>query len=323
MNLQSLHFFYYYSHGKLLLTGEYLILHGALGLALPTIKGQSFTIFYKNKPTYPSFSTFSSEFLHWKSFDEKDQLWFEVIFQLPSLYICYETEKKMAFRLRNLLIKSRKIKKNFLSNTFGIYVKTKLEFPRNWGLGSSSTLISNIAKWSRVKPHLLLEKNFLGSGYDIVCGYYSKPIIFRRLKNKGLHVIPINFNPPFKEKLFFLYLNKKQNTCESIQFFLKKKKDPKIFSKSMDFISSITKKIPFCKTLKEFEELLFKHEKIISEILDIPTIKETYFPDYLGLVKSLGAWGGDFVLISYRDGMKKYFSKKGFHTLISFDEMIV
>ncbi|WP_185881984.1 GYDIA family GHMP kinase [Blattabacterium cuenoti] len=316
MRLQDLHFFYYYSHGKLLLTGEYLILHGAFGLALPTIKGQSFTIFYKNKPTnYPCY-----ELLHWNSFDEQDQLWFEGIFQLPSLDICYETEKKTAFRLRNLLLKSREIQKNFLSNTFGIYVKTKLEFPRNWGLGSSSTLISNIAKWSRVKPHLLLEKNFPGSGYDIACGFHSKPIIFRKLKNQVPHVIPIDFNLPFKEKLFFLHLNKKQNTCESIRFFRKKKK---IYSKSMDVISSITKKIPFCKTLKEFEELLFKHEKVMSEILDIPTIKEIYFPDYLGLVKSLGAWGGDFVLISYRDGMRKYFSKKGFYTLISFDEMIL
>ncbi|WP_185859983.1 GYDIA family GHMP kinase [Blattabacterium cuenoti] len=318
MRLQDLHF--YYSHGKLLLTGEYLILHGAFGLALPTIKGQSFTIcYYKNKPD-PCSSYYDSELLHWNSFDEKDQLWFEGIFQLPSLDICYETEKKTAVRLRNLLLKSREIQKNFLSNTFGIYVKTKLEFPVNWGLGSSSTLISNIAKWSRVKPHLLLEKNFQGSGYDIACGFHSKPIIFRKLKNQGPHVIPINFNLPFKEKLFFLYLNKKQNTCDSIRFFLKKNKN---FSKSMDVISDITKKITFCKTLKEFEELLFKHEKIISEMLDIPTIKETYFPDYLGLVKSLGAWGGDFVLISYRDGMRKYFSKKGFHTLISFDKMII
>ncbi|WP_238783804.1 hypothetical protein [Blattabacterium cuenoti] len=74
--------------------------------------------------------------------------------------------------------------------------------------------------------------------------------------------------------------------------------------------------------MKEFEDLLIQHEMIIAKTLNIPTVKEIYFPDYLGVVKSLGTWGGDFVLVSYREGMKKYFSKKGYHTLLSFDEMI-
>ncbi|WP_223843695.1 hypothetical protein [Blattabacterium cuenoti] len=61
---------------------------------------------------------------------------------------------------------------------------------------------------------------------------------------------------------------------------------------------------------------------IISNALNIPTIQEIYFPDYLGIVKSLGAWGGDFVLISYRKGMKNYFNNKGFYTIFSFNEII-
>ncbi|WP_185869699.1 GYDIA family GHMP kinase [Blattabacterium cuenoti] len=299
----------FYSHGKILLTGEYFILCGASGLALPTIKGQSLTI-NNNK---------LSSILHWKSYDEMNEIWFEVIFKLPNLDICYETEKKTAKRLRYLLLKSKKVKKNFLKNSFGIHVKTQLEFPRNWGLGSSSTLINNISKWAKIDPYMLLGYPFPGSGYDIACVSISKPIIYK-IYNKKPYVIPINLNIPFKDKLFFLHLNKKQNTCDSIQFFYSKKN---ITSDSIQYISYITKKIPFCKTLKEFEELLLKHETIISKILNIPTIKEIYFTDYLGLVKSLGGWGGDFVLISYRKGMKNYFSKKGFHTLISFDEMIL
>ncbi|WP_185859404.1 GYDIA family GHMP kinase [Blattabacterium cuenoti] len=300
---------FFYSHGKLLLTGEYFILCGACGLALPTIKGQSLTILRRNL----------SSVLHWKSYDEINKPWFEVIFKLPSLEICYETEKKIANDLKYLLLKSKKLQKSFLHNSLGIHVKTKLEFPRNWGLGSSSTLIYNISKWAKIDPYMLLGNNFPGSGYDIACVSYSKPIIYK-LHNKKPHIIPINFNPPFRDKLFFLHLNKKQNTCDGIQFFRSKKN---ISIQSIESISSITQKIPFCKTLEEFEKLLLKHEMIISKILNIPTIKETYFPDYLGLIKSLGAWGGDFVLISFRKGMRNYFSKKGFHTLISFDEMII
>ncbi|WP_185872303.1 GYDIA family GHMP kinase [Blattabacterium cuenoti] len=300
---------FFYSHGKLLLTGEYFILYGAYGLALPTIKGQSLTILKNNFSSY----------LYWISYDEINNPWFKVIFKLPSLEIYYDTEKKIAKKLRDLLLKSKKIQKNFLSNTLGMYVKTKLEFPINWGLGSSSTLIYNIAKWAKISPYMLLGNNFPGSGYDIACVSNSKPIIYKLYKKKP-YIIPINFNPPFKDKLFFLYLNKKQNTCDGIQFFLSKKN---ISLQNIESISSITKKIPFCKTLEEFEKLLLNHEMIISKILNIPTIKEIYFTDYLGLVKSLGAWGGDFVLISYRKGMRNYFYNKGFHTLISFENMIL
>ncbi|WP_185852235.1 GYDIA family GHMP kinase [Blattabacterium cuenoti] len=300
---------FFYSHGKLLLTGEYFILYGACGLALPTIKGQSLTIFGHNL----------SSVLHWKSYDEINQLWFEGVFQLPSLDICYETEKNTALKLRDLLLKSKEVQKNFIPNELGIYVKTQLEFPRNWGLGSSSTLINNIAKWAKIDPYILLGNNFSGSGYDIACVSISKPIIYK-LWNQKPHIIPIEFNPPFKNQLFFLHLNKKQNTCDEIRYF--RSKVSNISNENIESISYITQKIPFCKTLKEFEELLLKHEKIISKILNLPTIKEIYFPDYLGIVKSLGAWGGDFVLVSSRKGMKNYFSKKGFNTLISFDEMI-
>ncbi|WP_185876919.1 GYDIA family GHMP kinase [Blattabacterium cuenoti] len=305
---------FFYSHGKLLLTGEYFILNGACGLALPTIKGQSLTILKKNNNNLSS-----SSFLHWKSYDELNTPWFEASFKLPSLEIFYETEKKIAQKLRYLLLKSRKIQKNFLSKELGIFVKTKLDFPINWGLGSSSTLIHNISKWAKINPYMLLGDNFPGSGYDIACVLNMKPIIYKLNDKKNPSVIPINFNPPFKNKLFFLHLNKKKNTCDGIKFFLSKKK---VSNHSIESISSITNKIPYSKTLKEFEELLFKHELIVSKELNIPTIKELYFPDYLGLIKSLGAWGGDFVLISYRKGMRNYFYNKGFHTLISFDKMI-
>ncbi|WP_185863335.1 GYDIA family GHMP kinase [Blattabacterium cuenoti] len=300
---------FFYSHGKLLLTGEYFILYGACGLALPTIKGQSLAIFIHNL----------SSVLHWKSYDEINQPWFEGVFKLPTLDICYETEKNTAIKLRDLLLKSKRIKKDFLPDSLGIYVKTQLEFPRNWGLGSSSTLINNIAKWAKIDPYMLLGNNFPGSGYDIACVSISKPIIYQ-LWNQKPHIIPIEFNPPFKDQLFFLHLNKKQNTCDEIRYF--RSNISHISNENIDSISSITYRIPFCKTLKEFEELLLKHENIISKILNVPTIKEIYFPDYLGIVKSLGAWGGDFVLISSRKGMKNYFSEKGFDTLISFDEMI-
>ncbi len=47
----------FYSNGKLLLTGEYLVLDGAKALALPTKMGQNLQVVTHDKPT-----------ISWKSF---------------------------------------------------------------------------------------------------------------------------------------------------------------------------------------------------------------------------------------------------------------
>ena len=56
----------YFSNGKLLITGEYVVLDGAVALAVPTTVGQSLTV-----------ETISEEKILWKSLDEKGQIWFE------------------------------------------------------------------------------------------------------------------------------------------------------------------------------------------------------------------------------------------------------
>ena len=65
---------YIHANGKLLLSSEYFVLDGALALALPTLKGQTFT-FDNNS---------NSNVILWKSFDEKKELWFEGIFSLKN-----------------------------------------------------------------------------------------------------------------------------------------------------------------------------------------------------------------------------------------------
>jgi len=51
-----------------------------------------------------------------------------------------------------------------------------------------------------------------------------------------------------------------------------------------------------------------------------------YFADFEGEIKSLGAWGGDFYLISTNlsySGVKKYFENKGLNTLFRWDDLIL
>ena len=56
----------FYSNGKLLLTGEYLVLDGAKALALPTKMGQNLQI-----------ATLESPSIVWKSFDSDGSVWFQ------------------------------------------------------------------------------------------------------------------------------------------------------------------------------------------------------------------------------------------------------
>ncbi len=63
---------YYYGHGKVLLTGEYFILDGAKGLALPTCVGQSMGVRYGHS---------YNPKLNWKSYDVEGKLWLEANFE--------------------------------------------------------------------------------------------------------------------------------------------------------------------------------------------------------------------------------------------------
>ena len=61
----------------------------------------------------------------------------------------------------------------------------------------------------------------------------------------------------------------------------------------------------------------------MSNILEVATIREALFPDFDGVIKSLGAWGGDFVLSISKEDPTDYFKKKGFGTVIPYGKMIL
>ncbi|MDZ7612653.1 MAG: hypothetical protein U5K51_02185 [Flavobacteriaceae bacterium] len=66
----------FYSHGKFLITGEYLVLKGALALAQPLRFGQHLDVKKTSVPV-----------LQWKSFDADGQVWADMNFSLPDLRI--------------------------------------------------------------------------------------------------------------------------------------------------------------------------------------------------------------------------------------------
>ena len=297
----------FYSNGKLLLSGEYAILDGALGLAIPTSYGQSLQV----TPT-------SSGVLEWTSLDENDHSWFSAAFDLANLKVVSTSDESMAQTLAHLLLEANAQNPLLLIDSDGFEVTTRLTFPRSWGLGTSSTLINNLAQWARVDAYQLLWNAFGGSGYDIACAQHNSPITYQRLDSEP-KVETIDFDPIFKDSLYFVHLNQKQSSKEAIANYKNRQFDR---NKLIQEISSITHKMIEVPTLAGFESLMEKHENLLSGVLQEQPVKQRLFPDYFGRIKSLGAWGGDFVLATGDEKTITYFKDKGYSTVIPYSRMI-
>ncbi len=297
----------FYSNGKLLLTGEYVVLDGALSLALPTKFGQSLQV-----------NLLETHVIEWKSMDEKGEIWFEDTFTISEEdIISKHPNTAISERLIQILNSAKELNPEFLKSGFS--VESHLTFPRNWGLGSSSTLLNNIAKWAHINPFELSDKTLGGSGYDIACTQHNTAITYQ-LQNQNRQVKPVAFNPDFTDQLYFVHLNEKQNSREGIAAYRNTSKNN---SSAISDINGITEQIIQCKNFSEFNALLDSHENIISNLIQQPTVKARLFSDFSGTLKSLGAWGGDFILASASENPERYFKEKGFQTVIPYQDLIL
>ena len=297
----------FYSNGKLLLTGEYTVLDGSSAFALPTKFGQSLQI-------EPS----GNDVLHWKSLDANGSVWYEDTIVIEEIKNnSYRGENFVTKQLTEILYTAHNTNPAILNT--GYNAVTELTFPRNWGLGTSSTLINNIAQWFSIDAYRLLWKSFGGSGYDIACAQNNSAIIY--FIERGFPVVaPVNFNPDFADKLYFVYLNQKQDSRKAITAYRERKSG---LTDTIKKVTAITRAIPLADNINRFSALLDEHEAIMTEILGVPTVKEQLFPDFKGTLKSLGAWGGDFILAVAKDNPTVYFKEKGYNTVIPYHEMIL
>lgn len=296
----------FYSNGKLLITGEYLVLDGAESLALPTNFGQKLNI-----------TESDSGYINWISLDENAEVWFQNSFSLKDFSARTENNK-ISERLTQIFKSIKSINPDFLNASSGIDIITKQDFNRDWGLGTSSTLINNMANWANVDAYKLLELTFGGSGYDIACAQNDSAIRYQLVDKKAI-VKPVNFNPSFREHLYFVYRNQKQNSRDGISNYRQFNGD---LESAISEINAITSALIECVTLSEFDRLITEHETTISKIIQQQPVKDSLFSDFNGSIKSLGAWGGDFMMVTSEDNPKNYFNSKGYHTIIPYEEMI-
>lgn len=301
----------FYSNGKLLLTGEYVVLDGAEAFAFPTKAGQDLVV-------EPS----SNRQIEWKSIDSDGKAWFEDTIGFDEISNPSYIEKSDSVRstLLDILREGYLKKPGFIEDSGGYAITTTLTFPKNWGLGTSSTLVNNIAQWLGTDAFELLQNSFGGSGYDIACAQNDSAVLYR-LENEKPQVRRVPFNPDFTANLYFVYLNRKQSSKAAIASYYRNRVDH--IGPVVQKISRISQAVIAAADLRSFAYELEKHESIMSDVLEMRTVKEALFPDFKGVVKSLGGWGGDFVLAVSQEDPTAYFTQRGFGTVVPFHEMVL
>ena len=300
----------FYGHGKLLITGEYAVLDGATALAVPTRQGQRLTV-------APS----DDKKLRWLSYGPDGKPWFKarLRYRKERWKVLKTNDAKVADRLVAILQAADEVGAEVGEELTGKTVRTELEFPLHWGLGTSSTLIHCLAQWWRIDAYDLLAETFGGSGYDIACAAADGPIRYRNT-TLGPEAEFIDWRPTYRDQLYFVYLEAKQNSRDGIKRYHKRRPDPAW----VDEISGLTEAFLGVDDLAEAQYLLRRHERTIAQQIELPTVQSERFSDFPGVVKSLGAWGGDFAMAlpnaTYRRSVE-YFKEKGYPTVLSFAEL--
>lgn len=300
----------FYSNGKLLITGEYVVLDGAKAFALPTKFGQNLIV-----------EKGGGKKMAWKSFDKDRTVWFEDTILFDEIIKRKETDKSASIKetLMEILHEAYLLNPKFIDGSEGYNITTELTFPKFWGLGTSSTLINNIAQWAEIDAFMLLRNSFGGSGYDIACAQNDTPLLYHLEDGKPI-VEKTKFSPSFEDQLYFVYLNQKQSSKAAIASYYAKQSN---LSKSISSLERITRNVVEATDARTFASELEKHEMIMSDILEMQTVKERFFPDFKGAIKSLGAWGGDFILVVSKENPSSYFEERGFKTILPYKEMIL
>ena len=300
----------YYSNGKLLITSEYLVLKGATALAVPVQFGQRLTV-SANDSDHCDFSTLVI-----------NEEWLKCKYDLNDFSNIFSSDSSRSEFIDLLMNKAYLLNPNIFDKLKGFDLVSSLNFNINWGLGSSSSLISNIAYLFDINPFDLHNLVSQGSGYDIACARTGKPILYKTI-NKIPEFRTVEFSPDYSDNLFFMYTGQKMNTDSSVKKFLSSELD---FESQSNLITEITFEILNSRSLDDFNYFVNEHEKLMSIVLKIKTVKNNYFSSFDGEIKSLGAWGGDFVMLSTQmdiNALNKYFKDYNLDVIIPFKDMVL
>ena len=308
---------HFYARGKLMLTGEYLVLDGATALAVPTRRGQSLS----------AALTDEIDVLHWLGREREGGLWIEEAFSRSELEGVPPppVDKTPRARLGRLLRTVLTVHPLLWPRRTGLRLEAHLEFPRDWGLGSSATLAYLLAAWAGVDAFDLNRVEFGGSGYDVACAGAAGPLRYRLAQGAPL-IEAAAWAPAFLDRLSLVHLGRKQDSRAGIAAYRRTAAGPER-ARYVAELDAITDEVQAARTIEAFAEALRRHEALVGYVTHQQPLGRGRFADFPGAVKSLGAWGGDFALAALTgDGdfdVAEYFAAQGLDTVVPAGQLLL
>lgn len=303
----------YTAYGKLLIFGEYVVLDGCMALSWPTRFGQYLEV--------QQIIDLSGQLI-WKSLNSHGDTWFEAIINSDFKTVS-TTNFNYSQPLERIFEGIRQLNPDFSLNGRGHELVMKADYPTEWGLGSSSTLLSLLAQWAEVDPMKLFFLTQTGSGYDVATATAKGPILYTLGSDDLYKIEEVRLNLKTIEGLHFVYLGNKQSSAEGIQHYKEQVVDKAGLAQEMNQVVMSFYREPtrsmLLETMRQSEDLLSGH-------LSLKKVKELYFSDFPGEVKSLGAWGGDFVMAlaeSESFDTAAYFLEKGYSVVFKPHEVLL
>lgn len=303
----------YYANGKLLISGEYLVLSGAEALALPLKMGQWLEagIIGGEERSH----------LRWQAW-VRGKEWFTATILLPDWEIIESSDSHIAGRLVKMLGEISSMNSSLFEPRKSYSFSTVSDFDHNWGMGSSSALLANLARWAGIGPFDLFHRLGRGSGYDVAAALATGPILFSA-SNHFARITPVKFLPDFHQHIWFVYRGWKQDTERSLDEFSRLQEPTR---QQVEMMNYYTGELLQTRHLKQFMHIMSEHELFISRMLGRNPVKEEFFSDFKGEIKSLGAWGGDMMMAVSElpgDYVRSYFQAKNIQTIFDFDSLIL
>ena len=283
----------FYAPGKILLNGEYTVLVGFEGMALPVKCGQWLDSWIFNTPQN------GTDTLYYQAIDESGNVWFKMNVSidelLPSSDISIEDKPIADLFLKLLLM----VSDDFFEKGKSIRLETRLEFNRDSGLGSSSTFLVIMSQFFGLSAQKLQTQLFGGSGYDVAISQVQKPLIFWK-NEQGVNFRPWKLSQSLTQQWQIVFWGQKvnsRNSSAAVKESLDRISSDPAYKLQLEKILSLTRDAQDIPTLETSLEMM---QMFLSQLLDLETPYQALSikPVSQGLCKWLGAWGGDMLLVN-------------------------
>ena len=291
-----------------MLCGEYAVTIGIEALALPVSLGQWMYVWEFDSPG-------GGDRLIWEAKEKDGSTWLNESFALPLETMEAETEKSSERdRSREVLHSMLSmVAEGFWKTGKSYRIETQLEFDRSSGLGSSSTMVANFARFAGLDAQKVQQKVLGGSGYDVALAELGKGLVFwKNAEVANWDAWKLSADLTSKWKIVFL--GKKQNSRNALADVKGKLMEIEKDDFLMHQLQQVCAAVKMANQVPMLEAGLEMWQAILAMSLGLETPYQhfKFQPTKGGLCKWLGAWGGDMLLIndvfeeSEREALKKY-----------------